>query len=246
MWIDSHVHLLESKKSRPDWCEINFTLKVAGKKGIDIICLTEHRDSLGFDELYSGIFGENKLRGHVGEDDVVVLSSGLMISPGAEISLKGGGDIGVHTNLKGVMNLRSLTMAYTAAEVLAELEGSASEYVTVAHHVLGEGKWWVEFEQVIQEVDAIEVPGKHPCWVAQYEELAEKFNKSKVSGSDAHTWIQLGVGKTWVGNFSSDSASNAGFINKLKGSIHNNLTVSCVSDSAREVLELSEYYRNRK
>lgn len=34
MWIDTHVHLLDSKKSRPNWAEIDLTLKVAAKKGL--------------------------------------------------------------------------------------------------------------------------------------------------------------------------------------------------------------------
>ncbi len=36
MLLDTHVHLLASKKARPDWSEISYTLKVAKKR--ELIC----------------------------------------------------------------------------------------------------------------------------------------------------------------------------------------------------------------
>ena len=245
MWIDTHVHLLPTKKSRPDWEEIDFTFQVASKKGIDVIFLTEHRDALGFDELYSEIFGENKLGGDVQENGVIVLPCGLMISSGAEISLKGGGDIGVHASVKALMDLKSLSMAYTATELLSEFEAGGGSYVTVAHHLLGDGKWWCDFEDVIEKVDAIEVPGKHPHLLSQYQGLAQKYSKTGVSGSDAHTWIQVGVGKTLVATGFLDEGREENFIRKFKKVVTEGMTVPCVHKSAEEVLRLSSYYRNR-
>ena len=245
MWIDTHVHLLSTKKSRPDWEEIDFTFQVAKKKGIDIVCLTEHRDSQGFDELYSEIFGEKKLGGQALEDGVIVLSSGLMISSGAEISLRGGGDMGVHASVKAVMDMRSPSMTYTATELLDELERKNNSYVAVAHHLLGDGKWWCDFDNVIRKVDAIEVSGKHPHWVERYKGLAQKYNKACVSGSDAHTWIQLGVGKTLVPERFLEGESGESFIHGFKSVVRKAATVPCIHESADEVLRLSGYYRSR-
>ncbi len=244
MWIDTHVHLLPTKKSRPDWEEVRFTFQVARTKGLDVVCLTEHRDSLGFDELYGEIFGENKLGGRVLKDDVIVLPSGLMISPGAEVSLSGGGDIGVHANVKAVMDLRPLSMACTATDVLGELEKGKNSYFTVAHHLLGDGKWWCDLEDIIQKIDAIEIPGKHPSWVGQYEKLMCDYNKAGVSGSDAHTWIQVGVGKTMVDECLWDKGEE-GFIRGFKKAIRRKIPVPYVHESAEEVLALSGYYRGR-
>ena len=242
MWIDTHVHLLPTKKSRPDWEEVRFTFQVARTKGLDVVCLTEHRDSLGFDELYGEIFGENKLGGRVLKDDVIVLPSGLMISPGAEVSLSGGGDIGVHANVKAVMDLRPLSMACTATDVLGELEKGKNSYFTVAHHLLGDGKWWCDLEDIIQKIDAIEIPGKHPSWVGQYEKLMCDYNKAGVSGSDAHTWIQVGVGRTLAAGVLSELDAIA-FVTKLKNDTGCQITVAHVDNAAEEVLKLSGMYR---
>lgn len=242
MWIDTHVHLLDSKKSRPNWAEIDLTLKVAAKKGIDIICLTEHRDSLGFSELYDEVFVENKLNGEIRDDGVVELKSGLMISPGAEVSLVGGGDIGVHASLAEVMKLSDQPMAYRAVDVLDQLDSGSGDYVTVAHHLLGAGKWWREFESVIQRVSAIEVPGKHSRFIDRYKILARQYAKACVCGSDAHTWIQVGVGRTLAAGVLSKLDAIA-FVTKLKNDTGCQITVAHVDNAAEEVLKLSGMYR---
>lgn len=247
MLLDTHVHLLASKKARPDWSEISYTLKVAKKKGIDLLCITEHRDAEGFEELYREVFIENKLGGNFESSGMLRLTSGVIISPGAEISLAGGGDMGVHAGLNTIMSLDSQKGIYSAEGLLDVLEASCNDYVAVAHHVLVEGKWWKDFDQVVDRLDAIEVPGKHSSCLDEYLALADKYSKGKLCGSDAHNWVQLGAGLTFVecGVVGSSSESSLS-ISSLKHYLVKNETIARLNANADAMVAIAKFYTAQK
>ena len=244
MLIDTHVHLLASKTSRPNWDEISYVFHVASEKNIDVLCLTEHRDAVGYEELFIEIFSENRFGGRVEPSGVIQLASGVVISPGAEVSLFGGGDMGVHADLNSVMGLDWRRNEYSPLELVNSLNARGSDYVSVAHHLLLNGKWWVDFEQAIDLVDAIEVPGKQATFMNSYLELASRYSKGQLSGSDAHTWIQLGVGLTFI---KKDEVVHRGEvlfdISEFKTLIAKHETVPCVSDAADELIRISKLYK---
>ena len=246
MLVDTHVHLLTSKTSRPDWGEIAYTFFAAREKNIDVLCLTEHRDAVGFEELYLELFSENRFGGEVKPNGTLTLSSGITISPGAEVSLSGGGDMGVHTDLSTVMGFDRRKNSYTAAELLKLLSEGGSGYVSVAHHLLLDGKWWRDFEQVIGHVDAIEVPGKQATSMVSYLELANRYSKGQLSGSDAHTWVQLGAGLTLIKEGEMTHGGERLFdVFELKKLVVEHETVPCVSDVADELIKISKIYKAR-
>ncbi|MHC8316449.1 PHP domain-containing protein [Pseudomonas sp. LB3P31] len=247
MLLDTHVHLLASKVSRPDWSEINHTFNVAKIKGIDLLCITEHIDAEGFEELYREIFIENRLGGDYESSGMLRLKSGIVISPGAEVSLAGGGDMGVHTGLNTIMSLDSRKGTYSAEILLDVLEAGSNDYVAVAHHVLIEGKWWKDFDQVVDRLDAIEVPGKHSCCSDDYLALADRYSKGKLCGSDAHNWVQLGAGLTFVECGAVDGGSEYSLnISGLKHSLLNNKTIARLNATADAMVSIAKLYTAQK
>lgn len=246
MLIDTHVHLLESKTCRPDWSEISYTFHVAKEKNIDVLCVTEHRDAVGYEELFIEIFLGNRLGGQLNADGALQLAAGTIIRPAAEVSLFGGGDMGVHSDLNTVMSLSGRKNEYNAEDLLSFLSGRGEDYVSVAHHLLLNGKWWAGFEQVIHLVDAIEIPGKQASVMDDYLKLAVRHSKSRLSGSDAHTWIQLGAGLTRIEYEADRTKGVLGFDTALfKKFVLENETVPCVSNSADELVRIARLYKGR-
>jgi hypothetical protein len=83
-------------------------------------------------------------------------------------------------------------------DLLAEFD-----YVSVLHHSLIPGKWPVNIEKWNHAIDAVELPGKHLEKECDYRSMASKWGKPIIGGSDAHTWIQLGVCRTEIQNTAS-------------------------------------------
>lgn len=196
MQVDTHVHLLVSKSARPDWQEIEFCFEVARRDGLDALCIAEHRDADGYEELIEGIFLRPKFDGQILEPGVILLANGLVLSSAAEVAIRGGGDIGIHTSPEKLLAIPKDKGIVSGIELLEMLSRDASEYVAVLHHLLIPGKWPIDVEAWGIKVDAIELPGKQLESETEYRSIAEKLSKPIVGGSDSHTWIQIGICRT--------------------------------------------------
>ncbi|MCW7546921.1 hypothetical protein OO184_02895 [Photorhabdus sp. APURE] len=191
--IDTHVHLLVSKKQiEPDWRNISHMLHIACISGLDAICVTEHIEAVGYARLMREIFVENKLNGEL-YDGCVVTPGGLTLYPGAEIQLRNGTNIGVHTDLDTLFLLDHRAGAYSLAELHRELTLRGTWFILVAHHIFWPGKTYPDHAELASYVRAIEVPAKDLKNVNKYIELAERYNLATTGGSDAHTFIQIGA-----------------------------------------------------
>lgn len=88
MYIDFHTHgklakKLPFSKEYTDWL-----LREAKEAGLDAICLTEHFNTLQFDEVYGYLMEKCKREG-----DTLVTTEGLRVFTGMETDIAEGGHI---------------------------------------------------------------------------------------------------------------------------------------------------------
>nr|7RTY_A Chain A, PsfC [Pseudomonas syringae]7RTY_B Chain B, PsfC [Pseudomonas syringae] len=194
--VDTHVHLLLSKKQRvPDWAAIKRMLDVAKVDELDALCVTEHIEADGYQTLMEGLFVENRLPGgdqHAGR----LTYQGVAIFPGAELELANRTNVGVHTDLEGLLALDRAPGAYTLERLHAVLEQRGRPFKLVAHHIFWPGKTCDDLQALGRYVNAIEVPAKDLANAQNYVALAETLALDTTGGSDAHTFIQVGACRT--------------------------------------------------
>ena len=88
MFIDFHTHGKLAKKLPFSTEYTDWLLKEAKDSGLDAICLTEHFNTLQFDELYGYLMKKCRR-----EEDTLVTSDGLRIFAGMETDINEGGHI---------------------------------------------------------------------------------------------------------------------------------------------------------
>ncbi|RRO10752.1 PHP domain-containing protein, partial [Pectobacterium aquaticum] len=193
MKIDTHVHLLISKKQiEGDFTSINAMLDVAKISDITAICVTEHIEAIGYDKLMTDLFVDNKLQGIVFHDHVLT-KQGIRLYPGAEIQLDNGTNIGVHTKLDTLLKLNHKEGAYNLPRLDQALRERKCWYKLVAHHIFWPNKTYPDYDELARYIDAIEIPAKDLENSGKYISLAGKYNLPTTGGSDAHTFIQIGA-----------------------------------------------------
>lgn len=87
MKIDFHTHVKLAKKLPFSPKYTDWLFKEARAAGLDAICITEHFNTLGFDEVYQYIAGN-----YPREEDTFLIN-GLRLFPGMEIDIAEGGHI---------------------------------------------------------------------------------------------------------------------------------------------------------
>lgn len=198
MKLDTHVHLLISKDARPDWSEIRFTFTAARRDGLDLLCICEHLDAIHYGALLEGLFEENRFMGQPMAPGVLRLDNGILLSSGAEVSLRGGGDVGVHASPAVLRRLERRKGHYSLGELLDTLQQSGEPTAVVAHHVYVGGKWIDELPSLGHRLNAIELPAKDLAAREKYRGLAAELNLPLVGGGDGHTWLQIGACYTHI------------------------------------------------
>lgn len=193
MRIDTHVHFLVSKEARPNWEEIKFATEVARYEGLSLLCICEHLDAIYYPELMDGLFIKRLLGGDLIEPGVLRLSNGLILSCGAEVSIEGGGDIGIHASVATILSLNRSKGAYSLQELLSKLSESSDTTLAVAHHVYWPRKWIENLSDSAPQLDAIELPAKDLSQTSRYDALGHDLKLPIIGGGDAHTWLQIGT-----------------------------------------------------
>lgn len=238
--IDTHVHLLVSKVAAPDWAEIAFTMRAARGDGIDVLCITEHLDAVHYVTLVRGLFDEKRLGGTLVGPGVLQLDDGLVVSSGAEVALKGGGDVGLHCSPDRLLALDRAKGAYSLSELIANVAPFADEAVLVAHHYYWSNKSFAELPAMADRIDAIELPAKDLARAEQYSQLAQQLDRPLIGASDAHTWVQVGSCRSHC-----DSASDAEFSPRvLKSWLHKRELHAVPLAQASERVRISRLLRD--
>ena len=235
MKIDTHSHLLLTKESKPNWKEIKFYFDIAKLQEIDVLTITEHLDATYFTELYQGLFVENKLQGKILDDGIIRLLNSIVVVSGAEIPLKEGGEVGLHTKLSTILSLNKAHGFYTIDDIFGIVNNN-SDYIMIGNHLYVPGKWIKYVEEKLSSLDAIEMLPKELPRQTRYESLAIKLNKPLLSGSDSHVWSQLGLGYNEV-NINEYSISN--FKNAIKS---NQISIKFAPEAVK-LSEISKVYR---
>ena len=131
MLIDTHTHFLPSKSSTPDWKNISLYFDMAVNNDIDVLCYTEHLDAINYSSLLQEIFISNKLQGDIMGDGIIKLKNGLIVSSGAEISIAGGADVGVHANASTLLQLNTNKGFYTLESLVQSLQSLSNADTSV-------------------------------------------------------------------------------------------------------------------
>ena len=236
MKIDTHTHLLLKKETKPDWNLINFHFKIAKVHNLDVMCITEHIDAKYFTELYTELFINLKLGGSVLRDGIIQLPNSLVIVSGTEIPLKGGGEIGLHTDLSTILSLNKQNGFYSFDELVETVLGKTNDYIMIGNHLYVPGKWIEHVEEKLDKLDAIEMLPKENRKRPLYEALSKRLRKPLLSGSDSHVWTQLGLGYNIV-----DLPEYS--IKAFKGALRENLVVMHISNEAERMSQASMLYR---
>jgi len=167
MIADLHIH---SKYSYDSLLSPKKILKIAKKRGLDVIAITDHETIKG------GVITYNLNR----DKDINVII-------GAEINTEIGDIIGLSLNTE--------IKSRNSIEVIEEIKDQGG-YVILPHPCRGH----TLNEYIISLVDAIEVfNSRSSLEENQYAlNLAKKYNKPFSAGSDAHFASEIGMGRIFL------------------------------------------------
>ncbi len=197
MKIDFHTHG-KLAKNLPFSAEYTrLLLREAKESGLDAICLTEHFNTIGFEEIYCYMLDTYERQ----ED--CFLAEGVKVFPGMEIDIKEGGHILAVGTLEHVLSInRDLDKFKEKDKFMpfSDLLRVLKEYdmLTGAAHAFREGSHipYLEKELLIK-LDFADLNGKdYAVKKSQaYEEIkqfAAEHNLAVVAGSDTHQSFQYG------------------------------------------------------
>lgn len=212
MTLDFHTHgklakYLPFSKEYTDWL-----MNEALSAGLDAICLTEHFNTQGFDEVYAYIQEHSEREG----DSFIY--NGLRIFPGMETDIKEGGHILSIGQMDAIRELNRKLEAnrkkdsFLPFDSLMSLFAQYPVLVGAAHPFREGGNIPGLPEKSLEHLDFIDLNGKD---IAEDRERTEKLTyefarrtgKPVVAGSDTHQALQYGCIKTvFEKNFSTFSA----------------------------------------
>lgn len=172
MKLDLHIH---SKYSYDSFSDPSKIVKVAERKGLDVISITDHDNMRVYEDFP---------RGH---------GSGVTVIQGMEIKTDAGDVIGLFLNEE----VRSRSFV----EVVGEIRDRGG--VVVLPHPF---RRKCDPNGLIEFVDLVEVINARSKNVENVDasRLCERFGKMPVTGSDAHTYFEIGRAVTEIDGYSDD------------------------------------------
>lgn len=202
MFIDFHTHGKLAKKLPFSTEYTDWLLKEAYIAGLDAICLTEHFNTLQFDELYCYLMEKCKRDG-----DTLVTADGLRIFAGMETDIAEGGHILAIGTPETILELNARLEPYKAKDKFlpfVSLMALFSEYNIIigAAHPYREGGHISDISvELLTSLCFVDLNGKDVANNREYfeektGEFAQKLNIPMVSGSDTHQAVQYGCVRT--------------------------------------------------
>ena len=202
MFIDFHTHGKLAKKLPFSTEYTDWLMSEAGRAGLDAICLTEHFNTLQFDELYGYLTKVCKRDG-----DMLITKDGLCIFAGMETDIAEGGHILSIGPPEIILELNTRLEPYKEKGKFLPFEKMMDlfeEYSVIvgAAHPYREGGHIPElpFEQ-LKRLHFLDLNGKDVALNREYFEiktdtLAKMLNIPMISGSDTHQAVQYGCVRT--------------------------------------------------
>lgn len=202
MFIDFHTHGKLAKKLPFSTEYTDWLLKEAGSAGLDAICLTEHFNTLQFDELYGYLLKTCKREG-----DTLITNEGLRIFAGMETDIAEGGHILSIGTPETILELNARLEPYKEKEKFLpfkKLMDLFEEYPIIvgAAHPYRDGGHVPELPvEQLKRLHFLDLNGKDVAQDREYFEektnaLAKKLGIPMVSGSDTHQAVQYGCIRT--------------------------------------------------
>lgn len=219
MFIDFHTHGKLAKKLPFSTKYTDWLLREAYGAGLDTICLTEHFNTLQFDELYGYLLKICRR-----EEDTLVTKEGLRIFIGMETDIAEGGHILSIGSLETILELNARLEPYKQKgkflpfEKLMDLFEEYSVIVGAAHPYR-EGGHIPELPlEQLKRLYFLDLNGKDVAKDrVSFEEktgaLARKLGIPMISGSDTHQAVQYGCIRT---NFQNTVKNVADLYEEMK------------------------------
>ena len=198
MKLDFHTHGKLAKRLPFSTQYTDWLFEEARNAGLDAICLTEHFNTLQFDELYGYLLETSRREG-----DTLLLPNGLHIFPGMETDIAEGGHVLSLGTAETILELnRRLAPHKQPGHFLPfeRLMDLFQEYdiLVGAAHPYREGGHIPELPlEQLKRFDFLDLNGKDVAEDRQRAEtlthaLGERLGKPVVSGSDTHQAVQYG------------------------------------------------------
>lgn len=201
MKIDFHTHGKLAKKLPFSSVYTDWLFGEAKEAGLDAICLTEHFNTQGFEQVY-GYMRKNFQR-----DQDTFLINGLRIFPGMETDIAEGGHILTIGKMEDILELNRRLESHKEKEhflPFRQLYELLREYPVIigGAHPYREGSHIPELpEELLRQLDFLDLNGKD---LAENKDrtqqlvcsLGKKLGIPIVSGSDTHQAFQYGCVRT--------------------------------------------------
>lgn len=198
MKLDFHTHGKLAKRLPFSTRYTDWLFDEAKTAGLDAICLTEHFNTLQFDELYGYIMKESRREG-----DSLILENGLRIFSGMETDISEGGHILCLGRPESILELNKGLEPnkepgkFLPFERLMYLFNEYDVLVGAAHPFREGGHIPQLEEEQLQRLDFLDLNGKDVALNRKRAEtltygLGDKLGKPVVSGSDTHQAVQYG------------------------------------------------------
>lgn len=202
MFIDFHTHGKLAKKLPFSTEYTDWLVKEAHQAGLDAICLTEHFNTLQFDELYNYL-----LEACVREEDTIVTKDGLRIFAGMETDIAEGGHILSIGTPEVILELNARLEPYKEKgnflpfEKLMDLFEEYPVIVGGAHPYREGGHIPQLPAEQLKRLHFLDLNGKDVAQDRTHFEkvtaaLAKELKIPMVSGSDTHQAVQYGCIRT--------------------------------------------------
>ena len=213
MKLDFHTHGKLAKKLPFSTEYTDWLFGEAREAGLDALCLTEHFNTLQFDELYGYLKSCCRREG-----DTLVTKDGLRIFPGMETDIAEGGHILSIGSLEDILKLNARLEPYKRPGSFlpfSELLDLFDEYdlIVGAAHPFRAGGHIPELpEEELMRLSFLDLNGKDVAADRQRAEeltgaLGRRLQKPVVAGSDTHQAVQYGCIYT---EFEDETASLSG------------------------------------
>lgn len=199
MKIDFHTHgkLMKRVPFSSQYLDCIFT--DAKKSGLDAICLTEHFNTNGFDEVYEYIKREYKQEG-----DCFLSPSGLYIFPGMEVDIAEGGHTLVISEMDTILEMNKRLEKYKEKgafipfDSLKKMVKEEHSLIFGAAHPFREGGHIPDLQsEQLDAFDFLDLNGKDMAKMGEKNKelllnMSHNMKKPLVAGSDTHQSFQYG------------------------------------------------------
>ena len=202
MRLDFHTHGKLAKKLPFSTAYTDWLFGEAKRSGLDALCLTEHFNTLQFEDLYRYLAGVSRRVG-----DTLELENGLRVFPGMEADVAEGGHILSIGPLEAILELnRRLEPHKQPGQFLpfAQLMDMFEQYpvlVGCGHPFRAPGHVPEQPEEQLRRLAFLDLNGKDLALDRERTqaltcELGRKLGIPVVSGSDTHQAVQYGCVST--------------------------------------------------